>query len=97
MELTRQEIFYNSQFSRQENHDFDDRGSENYENQSGESLATEDNTGNSWGTTIMASKFAANTRKGVVQRTKVVGSASTSLEMPKLFKPEEPDFSSGDV
>ncbi|KAA8535474.1 hypothetical protein F0562_030477 [Nyssa sinensis] len=37
------------------------------------------------GVTILASRFAANTRRGV-QRTKGVG-------LPKLQKPEEPDFS----
>lgn len=46
------------------------------------------------GATFLASKFAANTRKGVVnnQKVQVVDSAS-SLKMPKLFKPDEPDFS----
>lgn len=46
------------------------------------------------GATFLASKFAKNTRKGVVnnQKAQVVDSAS-SLKMPKLFKPDEPDFS----
>ncbi|OMO52737.1 SNF2-related protein [Corchorus capsularis] len=47
------------------------------------------------GATMLASKFAANTRKmsdnqkGIV----VVYSSSFSLKMPKLFKPDEPNFS----
>ena len=40
---------------------------------------------NSLGVTILASRFAANTRRGT-QRIK-------DLEMPKLQKPEDPDFS----
>lgn len=46
------------------------------------------------GATFLASKFAKNTRKGVVnnQKAQVVDSAS-SLKMPKFFKPDEPDFS----
>ncbi|KAM7471323.1 hypothetical protein LguiA_009506 [Lonicera macranthoides] len=43
--------------------------------------------------TILASKFAANTRRGVVQKvTGVEPASSSSLKMPKLFKPNEPDF-----
>ncbi|KAF6169369.1 hypothetical protein GIB67_016539 [Kingdonia uniflora] len=45
------------------------------------------------GATVLASKFAANTRRGVNQKVKADNPASTSLKMPKLFKPEEPDFS----
>lgn len=43
------------------------------------------------GTTILASKFAANTRRGI--KVKGVEPDSASLKMPKLFKPNEPDFS----
>ncbi|KAL6497527.1 Cyclic nucleotide-gated ion channel 18 [Orobanche hederae] len=43
--------------------------------------------------TILASKFAANTKRGVAQKVhQVVDASSSSLKMPKLFKPEEPDF-----
>nr|GMC97368.1 cyclic nucleotide-gated ion channel 18 [Ipomoea batatas] len=45
------------------------------------------------GATILASKFAANTRRGIMQKVQVSDSASSSLKMPKLFKPQEPDFS----
>ncbi|XP_019197318.1 PREDICTED: probable cyclic nucleotide-gated ion channel 16 [Ipomoea nil] len=44
--------------------------------------------------TILASKFAANTRKGVAASQKItMDPADPSLRMPKLFKPNEPDFS----
>ncbi|CAI9752655.1 unnamed protein product [Fraxinus pennsylvanica] len=45
------------------------------------------------GATILASKFAANTRRGVVQKVQFADTASSSLKMPELFKPNEPDFS----
>ncbi|GAV72563.1 cNMP_binding domain-containing protein/Ion_trans domain-containing protein, partial [Cephalotus follicularis] len=45
------------------------------------------------GATILASRFAANTKRGANQKGPVVDSASTSLKMPQLFKPDEPDFS----
>lgn len=45
------------------------------------------------GATILASKFAANTRRGMIQKTQVAETYSSSLKMPQLFKPDEPDFS----
>ncbi|CAO2839688.1 unnamed protein product [Amaranthus hypochondriacus] len=42
--------------------------------------------------TILASKFAANTRRGVNQKIKIVDTSSQDLMMPKMFKPEDPDF-----
>ncbi|KAI3773627.1 hypothetical protein L1987_48157 [Smallanthus sonchifolius] len=42
------------------------------------------------GATILASRFATNTRKGISHKEGVVSSAPS---MPKLFKPDEPDFS----
>ncbi|KAK4393017.1 Cyclic nucleotide-gated ion channel 18 [Sesamum angolense] len=42
-------------------------------------------------TTILASRFAANTRRGALQR--IAGAQPSSLKMPKLLKPDEPDFS----
>lgn len=49
------------------------------------------------GATVMASRFAANTRRGAGQHVPVavpvVDTSSSSLKMPKLFKPDEPDFS----
>lgn len=47
------------------------------------------------GATILASKFAANTRRGVAQDVRVVEPAAPSLKMPRLLKPDEPDFSVG--
>ncbi|XP_052183326.1 cyclic nucleotide-gated ion channel 18-like [Diospyros lotus] len=50
-----------------------------------------DSTGQHLSATFLASKFAANTRRGLAQKVKA---ATTGLEMPKkLFKPNEPDFS----
>ncbi|XP_027337679.1 probable cyclic nucleotide-gated ion channel 16 [Abrus precatorius] len=43
------------------------------------------------GATVLASKFAANTRKGAFK--KVMIADDRSLKMPKMFKPAEPDFS----
>lgn len=48
------------------------------------------------GATVLASRFAANTRRGVHHKAEGGSSASTSLKMPKLFKPEEPNFSIDD-
>ncbi|CAH2072729.1 unnamed protein product [Thlaspi arvense] len=65
----------------------------------GEGLSV-DNTSNNQnlGATILASKFAANTRKGTNQKassssTGKKDGSSSSLKMPQLFKPDEPDFS----
>ncbi|MCD7452074.1 Cyclic nucleotide-gated ion channel 18 [Datura stramonium] len=44
------------------------------------------------GATILAKRFAVNTRKGIEQKIQMADSSS-SLKMPKLFKPDEPDFS----
>ncbi|MBA0697538.1 hypothetical protein Goari_021076, partial [Gossypium aridum] len=43
------------------------------------------------GATILASKFAKNTKKG--SKVPLIDSSADSLKMPKLFKPDEPDFS----
>uniref|UniRef100_M0ZIH0 Cyclic nucleotide-gated ion channel 18 n=3 Tax=Solanum TaxID=4107 RepID=M0ZIH0_SOLTU len=42
------------------------------------------------GATILAKRFAANTRRGIELK---MADSSSSLKMPKLFKPDEPDFS----
>ncbi|XP_042439081.1 cyclic nucleotide-gated ion channel 18-like isoform X1 [Zingiber officinale] len=47
------------------------------------------------GATILASKFAKNTKKGAVQKVNQISQASTSIKLPKLLKPDEPDFSMG--
>lgn len=41
-------------------------------------------------TTFLASKFAANTRRGILQKVAIPD--ENSLKMPKLFKPTDPDF-----
>ncbi|KAL9239212.1 hypothetical protein vseg_013552 [Gypsophila vaccaria] len=42
------------------------------------------------GATFLASKFAANTRRGIIQKVKI--DTSNDLKMPKMFKPEDPNF-----
>ncbi|CAL0319981.1 unnamed protein product [Lupinus luteus] len=42
------------------------------------------------GATVLASKFAANTKKGAFRKVTI---AESNLKMPKMFKPAEPDFS----
>ncbi|KAJ4961130.1 hypothetical protein NE237_021040 [Protea cynaroides] len=65
-----------------------------YEGDDTERLSTENaNSTQHLGATIMASRFAANTKRGVNQKFKVVDPSASSLKMPKLFKPDEPDFS----
>lgn len=70
----------------------------NYDNEqydSNDEYAMDDSPSNvqHLGATILASKFAANTRRGVIQKLQVPDASSSSLKMPKLFKPNEPDFS----
>ncbi|KAG8384806.1 hypothetical protein BUALT_Bualt04G0156700 [Buddleja alternifolia] len=52
-----------------------------------------DSSNNSLGATLLASKFAANTKRGAAQKAQIADASSSSLKMPKLFKPDEPDFS----
>ncbi|CAI9111067.1 OLC1v1011202C1 [Oldenlandia corymbosa var. corymbosa] len=52
------------------------------------------NNGQQLGATILASKFAANTRRGAIPKVPVAPDpSSSSLKMPTLLKPDEPDFS----
>ncbi|KAL5191962.1 putative cyclic nucleotide-gated ion channel 16 [Glycine soja] len=46
-----------------------------------------------FGATFLASKFAANTKKGAVKKVTINLPDAGSLKMPKMFKPTEPDFS----
>jgi cyclic nucleotide gated channel len=85
MELARQEDYYYTHILDQELNHWDG-SSADYED-SGAVSSSVDNA-QQWGATILASKFAANTRRGIHHK-----SDATSLQMPKLFKPEEPDFS----
>ncbi|CAN6477549.1 unnamed protein product [Victoria cruziana] len=45
------------------------------------------------GTTILASRFAANTRRGVNQKIKGTDHIEEKVRLPKIVKPDEPDFS----
>ncbi|PHT57269.1 putative cyclic nucleotide-gated ion channel 16 [Capsicum baccatum] len=45
------------------------------------------------GATILAKRFAHNTKRGIEQQKIQMSDSSSSLKMPKLFKPDEPDFS----
>ncbi|KAL6997197.1 putative cyclic nucleotide-gated ion channel 16 [Sarracenia purpurea var. burkii] len=84
-ELSRQEsLYYMQSLERDNGYD-----SEDYE----DSDASMANNGQNLGVTLLASKFAANTRKGVTQKSPGVDPTATGLEMPKLFKPDEPNFS----
>lgn len=66
---------------------------ESYDDDSDSNMSSGDYTNKTQhlGATILASKFAANTRRGVNQKGQT--SKPSSLKMPKLFKPDEPDFS----
>ncbi|KAM1009448.1 hypothetical protein FF1_044885 [Malus domestica] len=55
--------------------------------------ASNSGQGQHLGVTFLASKFAATTRRGIAQKAQVVEAASPSLDMPRLLKPDEPDFS----
>ncbi|KAH7681030.1 cyclic nucleotide gated channel protein [Dioscorea alata] len=46
------------------------------------------------GATILASKFAKNTKRGAQLKMERPEPAAISIKMPKLLKPDEPDFSS---
>ncbi|XAR51847.1 hypothetical protein NMG60_11006608 [Bertholletia excelsa] len=93
-ELSLQEGFEYIPINDQESNCSDEVDDEDYDFESGESSPLIDNDNNSQhlGATLLASKFAANTRRGAGQKVQVVDPAS-SLKMPKLFKPDEPDFS----
>lgn len=57
------------------------------------SLVDNQNNVQPLGATILASKFAINTRRGVAQKVEVVEPATSTLKIPP--KPDEPDFSIG--
>lgn len=68
---------------------------EDYEEESdaGESsMGDNASHGQNFGVTFLASKFAANTKKGAFKKVTLIPDSS-SLKMPKMFKPTEPDFS----
>ncbi|KAA8530255.1 hypothetical protein F0562_004964 [Nyssa sinensis] len=93
-ELALQENYYYMPNSDEESNYNNELADGNYDDGSGENLSMDnENSFQHLGATILASKFAANTRRGVHQKVQVVDPASSSLKMPKLFKPDEPDFS----
>lgn len=67
-------------------------GHEDFDGDEELSQLTDDATGTQHlGATILASKFAANTKRGANQKVTILD--PQELKMPKLFKPNEPDFS----
>lgn len=84
--ITRESNFYNYRSSPdQGSYCSDDDDDEDAENNIGRTSTDNSDHFQQLGATILASKFAANTRKG--------SNKVDSLKMPKLFKPNEPDFS----
>lgn len=83
-ELARRESFNYMQISQRVTDGEDDGNNESLSEGNAQCL----------GATILASRFAANTRRGVNQKVQLVDPvASSSLKMPRMFKPDEPDFS----
>ncbi|XP_073002652.1 cyclic nucleotide-gated ion channel 18-like [Typha latifolia] len=60
---------------------------------SGEAVADYGNHIQHLGATILASKFAKNTKRGAIQKISRHDPTTSSMKMPKLMKPDEPDFS----
>ncbi|XP_022146740.1 probable cyclic nucleotide-gated ion channel 16 isoform X2 [Momordica charantia] len=92
MELARQEeLYYTTIMDQDQSH-----GSEMEGEGDGETSGSKNGSVSkpqNLGVTMLASKFAATTRKGIAQKLSGLDSDATSLKMPKLFKPDEPDFS----
>ncbi|XP_073296119.1 cyclic nucleotide-gated ion channel 18 [Primulina huaijiensis] len=86
-ELALQESFYYmSNYSSDQDGDSDNGSADN-------SSVDTPSSARHLGATILASKFAANTKRGAgAQKVQIADPASSSLKMPKLFKPDEPDF-----
>ncbi|CAL5370055.1 unnamed protein product [Camellia sinensis] len=92
-ELAQQESLYYTLIPDGESSYINGEDDDNYYDESSESpLIDNPNNVQHLGATILASKFAANTRRGVIQKVQLV-EPTASLKMPKLFKPDEPDFS----
>lgn len=90
MELARQE--------EEDDYYYDDDGDYQYEENMPESSNNGDENSNNnqnLSATILASKFAANTKRGVLgnQRGSTrIDPDDPTLKMPKMFKPEDPGF-----
>ena len=90
MELARQENLYDMQ-DNEDRYSVESAGAE-YEDGD---AASADHANNSQhlGVTILASKFAKNTRRGAQKMITRIDPDDSILKMPKMFKPVEPDFS----
>ncbi|KAK7350606.1 hypothetical protein VNO77_09417 [Canavalia gladiata] len=86
MELLEKENLYYANMELEEG-DFDIEGTSAGVGSIGDNASHVQNLG----ATVLASKFAANTRKGLIKKVTIPD--DKSLKMPKMFKPTEPDFS----
>ncbi|KAL5974489.1 hypothetical protein ACLOJK_031154 [Asimina triloba] len=95
-ELAKQEsLFYMPLLDEDEDED-EEYGNEydEYDDGAGPGPSTEETQNHQQlGVTILASKFAKNTKRGANQKMKQVNPSAASLKLPKLLKPDEPDFS----
>lgn len=89
MELLEKESLYYTNVMEMEEEDYYEEG-ENSSAGAG-SMGDSASHAQNLGATVLASKFALNTRKGAVKKVTIPD--SSSLKMPKMFKPTEPDFS----
>ncbi|KAK8685250.1 hypothetical protein V6N13_041255 [Hibiscus sabdariffa] len=84
------------ELARQENlfDDMDDSGEGLLaDGEAGSSDTTDHSQHLDLGVTVLASKFAKNTRIGTKKVMPPLGHDDSMLKMPKMFKPVEPDFS----
>lgn len=87
IDLARQEELYYDNNLDDESTDAD------YQESGGHSSSRDDHSAQHLGVTVLASKFAANTRKGVSHKVASLDPDANSLKMPKkLFKPDDPTF-----
>ncbi|MBA0784498.1 hypothetical protein Gotri_006809 [Gossypium trilobum] len=86
IELAKQEQLYDDMY------DMDDGAGAEYEDGDASS-SDQANHAQHLGITILASKFAKNTRKGAKKTVSRINQDDSILKMPKMFKPVEPDFS----
>lgn len=88
MELARQENLYEIEEDYEEDMEI---GGANVDGES--SSADNANNPQHLGVTLLASKFAKNTRRGAKKLIARIDPDDSILKMPKMFKPEMPDFS----
>ncbi|XP_058114908.1 cyclic nucleotide-gated ion channel 18-like [Magnolia sinica] len=94
-QLAKQEsLFYMTMQDQNEEYDYDYSDELPLDNPA-ESSTMDNQNFQHLGATILASRFAKNTKRGVDQKIKMGGPSAVSLKMPKLMKPDEPDFSVG--